>query len=1306
MAPIQPMLGTLELQQVQQVEVDEDAVFAAHEVPALEGDFDQALGRRGARVTLSGVVTGDDVQDRIKALRDQFRDGQPVAFAADIATATKLDQVLIEEMGVRELAGRPQRFEYGFALRQFTPPPPPQQVPPPPPPPVPPTPPVGTAVLEIEVVVEGDPAFDLSTVTVTVEGTQSDGTTVTATPARRTRGNVWSKENLAPGQYTARAVVVAPDAMSGSAAATLRSGDTKRVQIVLRRGAVIATAFVVHFRFDKSFVEPCMRGVLSDVMRHAVANADEKLVIVGHTDKTGSDAYNQSLSERRARSVFAYLTSGRDAAAARAEWGELRHRAAGALPTVRDTWSAHQYQYMLQDLGFYPGSIDGQHGPQTDAAVAAFRAAKSLPAGTTVDDAVWEALIADYLAVDQAAMTLAEDRLLRNAKDACDAGPLKWIGCGEEAPLPLPQPTRGDAFRPYRRVELLFVKADGLPCEPPRPDTFDLPAPGSGGTAWCLGPAAGGTRCCFATRACENAQPGQWCIVPADPATVAISGSFSFEDGSPAPDIRFVLIAPDGEYLAGERESAPDRGDGVVARADSHGRFSFPQEKLVGIVTVEVREQFTARLAGQPVTAAKGNVVCARVAAGGGSIDIVLAPIGPAAPTVNATIAAAAAAVLVRKPQTNPARVAVSLGVDRPFTGTGRLTNSNRPAVRLFTAAVGGTELQFDGTDDVFTGLQLGAGVQLFAEAAAPSAAPGDAVLTLTLTGGASPVGPPATATLTSVELTLDICVSRVSAAADPPTMSAADKVGIGRFVQLHDPQDTHERALLLVQPPNPGGFTGDLSLLARGALAAFAAEVPAGGQVALPLPATVPVATIPAGGARFFIEGTAVSAAVRDAGLQLGLAGGEPDGDSVAATVVQVELAGRPTAIAPPLTSARFGIWDAAFDAAGNVLNGVAEAANFVGADHRRFHFRVRDPAAAGSVAIDWKTLQADRTTDDDAPGSQVLTGPETAAGSKVFISRGVMLVTDDTDRDFPTDSGLAAPLDTGLRAFGQSNHRTRRARIDGFVRGQYSPSPGVRLPIVRPVFERNPDERRRVTARVIRYIPAPPPPPPAAGFVVATQADIDNQFLHANRRWNQVGIQIDAAAPVDRVIPAAALDGTGLYGGSANNPQEQAALLDLIPATPDDTLTVVFVSLSAGVNAYSTTFPRVPIPVPPPPPGVTLTLGERHFVFINPALNLDNETLAHELHHVLFNRGDNGVLQQFFTFNTNAPVGGAIAPPDARVYRRVHRLHNPDPDVDATNDNVINWAKRRRTARFPIAGDLNPAATATTGNRLAGPF
>src|SRR5919198_2230644 len=193
MPPARPMLDDLELQQTQQLEIDEDEDFATHEVPALEGDFDQGLGRRGAAVTLSGVLTGPEAGDGLKSLREKFRAGEAVPFAADIATATKLDKVLVEEMGVRELAGRPQRFEYAFRLREFTPPPPPKTTPPPPPPP--PPPPVDTGILEVEVVVEGEPDFDFSTVTVTLDGTQSDGAPLSRTLANRT-GNVWREEAL------------------------------------------------------------------------------------------------------------------------------------------------------------------------------------------------------------------------------------------------------------------------------------------------------------------------------------------------------------------------------------------------------------------------------------------------------------------------------------------------------------------------------------------------------------------------------------------------------------------------------------------------------------------------------------------------------------------------------------------------------------------------------------------------------------------------------------------------------------------------------------------------------------------------------------------------------------------------------------------------------------------------------------------------------------------------------------------------------------------------------------------------------
>lgn len=1288
---LRPMLGDIELQQVQRIDSDQDQLLVRHAVPALEGDFLQGLGRRATAFVLDGVLTGPEVADGITSLREKFHAAEPVSFAADIATATRIDQVLIEAMDVREIAGHALRFEYSFLLREFIPPPAPRrETPPPPPPPQE----LENGILEVEVIVEGQPEFDHSATVVTVEGTKEDGTPLGTRTLSNRANNLWTETEFPPGSYTCRARVEQPQVMTGSAQARVRPGQTTRAVIRLRPGAQIAKAFVVHFWFDKAFIEPCLRAVLRQVAAYASAHPEEKLVIVGHTDLVGGEGYNQSLSERRSRSVFAWLTAGRDAAASRAEWEALRRtRPAGEEPSLKDSWATREYQFMLNDLGFYLASIDEDHGPLTTAAVRAFQLDQGLPQTGSVDDATWSALIAAYLAQDN--LAVAESQFLPNAKDGCSNGVVKWLGCGEKDPVRNTQ----DAWRPNRRTELLFVRASEFPCEIPKPVTFDLPAPGGN---WCLGPGDPNQRCCFLARGSE--QPDKWLVVPAESGQLAVGGTVTRPDGTPVANAAYALMDPTGEYLhanaagqadLGERPSGPQRGRPIANRTAADGSFSYPDPRPVGtyiLHLLELQPPAVARWADEAPQTARGNFICRRLEASAtGNLPAVIEPGPTPAVTVTPTITLAAAVVVVRKVHTNPARVQVTLGVSSVFTGNGTLTRTGN-FIDLFPAAAGGAALTYNGIDNLFTGAQLGAGVTLFAEGTTVSAAMDDVQLTLTLAGGASPIGPPAIVTMTSLELTLDVALSRSAAGVDPPLLSAVQKINPGRFVQVRDPGLSHERAMLIVQPPRPAGFTGTLVLTTldtpNSLVRLFTTETPAAADVVTATPHPIPAGPIPATGARFFIEARTFSPAVRDTGFRLGVQGGEADGDRVNMTAVQVEVAAQATVAAAALTFTRVGLWDNGYDAAGAIVNQQAEANNFVGADRRKFHFRIHDPVANGSVAVNWKTLRSDRTTDDDAPASQVLTLPETAAGSRVFISRGVMLVTDDTDRDFATHSGLAAPFDTGLRNNGQSNHRTRRALIDGFVRGEYSPSPGVRLPMIVPVFNRNPEERRRLATRVIRYTNAANPL-----FATATPAYIAGQFLHANRRWNQIGLQVDAGATTDRAVPVAALDGTGVYGGSADNANEQAALSDLIPVTPDNTLTVVFVPLS-GANAYATVAQRF-----------NSALGNRYFIFINTTLSFNDETLAHELAHVLFNRFDTATARRFFTLNTNSPTtlvqGTGIVLPDVRIYRRIQTLHTANPDVDPNNNNVINWARRPRTARFPIAAGIT-AATATTGNNL----
>jgi outer membrane protein OmpA-like peptidoglycan-associated protein len=622
-----PVLGELELQQVQRIAVDGDRVLEEHEVVALEGDFLQELGRRATTIDVSGVLTGEEAGQGLKALRESFRAAEPVSFVSDISTATRVDDVLIEALSVRELAGRPARFEYAVRVRELLQPPPVTEEPPPPVPPEPPEPDIvrDVGTLIVEVTAEDAPDLDPSQATVTAQriAPPADETSAVGGDVRTLtthEGAVWTEREMPAGEWTVEATVIDPRPATGSAQATLQAGQTTTVTIPLGPAAVIAQMFVVHFWFDKAFVEPCMREVLADAVAYANDHPSEKLLIVGHTDKVGSDAYNQSLSERRARAVFAFLRFGIDRGASRDEWNGLRQtRPAGALPTVNDNWGLREAQHMLQDLGFYAGNVDGRDGPLTQDAIRAFRCQHGLPPGTTMDAPTWDKLIEAYL--EQDSFAVPDSQFLPN----CPGEILKWLGCGEKDPVRNVQ----IPWRPNRRVELLFVRPSALPCDVPEPDTFDLPFPGDVGTAWCLNPSGSTDRCCFinkATLPCSQAPAGRWCR-PAPPARFTVSGTIQRQvraaNGSvtlaPAGGVRFVVIDPEGK-----NEAAEDGvGRPVPGRTASDGTFSFTG-RLPGVYTVEVHEDVVVRLAADPDTAAKGNAVCAEVADATDTIDVVI----------------------------------------------------------------------------------------------------------------------------------------------------------------------------------------------------------------------------------------------------------------------------------------------------------------------------------------------------------------------------------------------------------------------------------------------------------------------------------------------------------------------------------------------------------------------------------------------------------------------------------------------------------------------------------------------------------
>lgn len=65
----------------------------------------------------------------------------------------------------------------------------------------------------------------------------------------------------------------------------------------------------VTFAVDSSAIDPGFQSTLGTVANTLSQYEKSYVDVLGHTDSTGSDAYNQSLSERRAASVANFLTN-------------------------------------------------------------------------------------------------------------------------------------------------------------------------------------------------------------------------------------------------------------------------------------------------------------------------------------------------------------------------------------------------------------------------------------------------------------------------------------------------------------------------------------------------------------------------------------------------------------------------------------------------------------------------------------------------------------------------------------------------------------------------------------------------------------------------------------------------------------------------------------------------------------------------------------------------------------------------------------------------------------------------------------
>lgn len=116
---MRPMLDELELPRVQEIATRDRRVLAEHKPPGMAGSLLQNMGRRPSHLVLWGVATGPQALDFVEQLDGKYRAGEPVSFTADIVVEAEIEEMVIDDLQWREVAGKPERFAYVLTLREY-----------------------------------------------------------------------------------------------------------------------------------------------------------------------------------------------------------------------------------------------------------------------------------------------------------------------------------------------------------------------------------------------------------------------------------------------------------------------------------------------------------------------------------------------------------------------------------------------------------------------------------------------------------------------------------------------------------------------------------------------------------------------------------------------------------------------------------------------------------------------------------------------------------------------------------------------------------------------------------------------------------------------------------------------------------------------------------------------------------------------------------------------------------------------------------------------------------------------------------
>jgi len=77
------------------------------------------MGRHATKITIEGDILGEGAHETIGELRKKYLKGKPVELVSKLSLEYGINKVIIEELSINSVKGRPYSFQYALRLVEY-----------------------------------------------------------------------------------------------------------------------------------------------------------------------------------------------------------------------------------------------------------------------------------------------------------------------------------------------------------------------------------------------------------------------------------------------------------------------------------------------------------------------------------------------------------------------------------------------------------------------------------------------------------------------------------------------------------------------------------------------------------------------------------------------------------------------------------------------------------------------------------------------------------------------------------------------------------------------------------------------------------------------------------------------------------------------------------------------------------------------------------------------------------------------------------------------------------------------------------